>query len=268
MLPKNQEVEFGLTTTPCLKKSKKNKRRVNRTQGDDEKPIAIAITDVQSGAEFSYQIINNETEALDELSKSLQKENFAEAGEYSPTEKQEYIAAHFSVDDLWYRAQVIRIIHEDEEEPLWEIRYVDYGNKEIVKSDRIRPLPREYLDLIAPQGHCGKLWYTKAPKFSSDFGQDSAAYFKELVWGKQLTAQIVYQSKDGVNHLLVRDENRNLINAELLENGLALLQKKKKNEPNDNDYKVMLAAQETARGARLNMWQYGEAPDSEEDEAF
>jgi len=46
---------------PVFEEEQKNKRRVNRTQGDDEKPIAIAITDVQSGAEFSYQIINNET---------------------------------------------------------------------------------------------------------------------------------------------------------------------------------------------------------------
>jgi len=173
----------------------------------------------------------------------------------------EFIAAQFTDDNLWYRAQVLNVI-KDEEVTRWKIRYIDFGNIETLGKDRIRRLPEKYFNVIEPQGHKGKLAYVKAPKLNSEYGPDSVKFLKMLALNKSLTGEVVRQSEDGVNHLIVRGKNGELINHEMLRNGLALVEKQK-NKPND-EYKSMLEVQETAKEERVNLWLKGD-PYNEED---
>jgi len=204
----------------------------------------------------------------------LQNEKFTLQEVYTPA-KFEIVAAQFTVDDQWYRAQILgdNITKGSKEEPShYEVRYVDYGNRELLSKDRIRVLPADYLDFIKPQAHDGHLLWVKAPSLDNEFGRDSAEGFRELVWGKTLYAQEVYKeripSKDQkepqyLYHLTLLDEDKTDINIEMISRGYARVERKK--ERDDPMYKDFLKAQDFARSERINIWQYGDYPDSEEE---
>jgi len=95
------------------------------------------------------------------------------------------------------------------------------------------------------------------------------------VWGKVLYAEAIYTEKTSgktdqeghlLHYLLLTDENKLDINSEIIANGLARVEKRwDSNTDDDVLYKSLLGAQERARADRLNLWQYGDYPDSDED---
>jgi len=54
------------------------------------------------------------------------------------------VAGNFSVDNTWYRAEVLEIINNNDQPTQYKLRYIDYGNTETVTVDRIRALPPEF----------------------------------------------------------------------------------------------------------------------------
>lgn len=57
----------------------------------------------------------------------LQSRGWDDQPEYSPVEAGEWVVAKFSVDNNWYRAEVLRVINNKGPQQ-FELRYVDYGN--------------------------------------------------------------------------------------------------------------------------------------------
>lgn len=52
------------------------------------------------------------------------------------------VAAQFSVDNKWYRAEIISLKPQAKKA---EVRYVDFGNTEILAYSKIRMLAEEFL---------------------------------------------------------------------------------------------------------------------------
>lgn len=52
-------------------------------------------------------------------------------------------AARFSADNLWYRAKVLNVYHDD----TVEVEYVDYGNHECIPFSDLRRIPDMYLEM-------------------------------------------------------------------------------------------------------------------------
>lgn len=52
------------------------------------------------------------------------------------------VAAQFTVDNTWYRAEIINIIPQSKKA---EVQYVDFGNKEIIPFSKIRQLAKEFI---------------------------------------------------------------------------------------------------------------------------
>jgi len=241
------------------------------------------VTDVRSGSHFSYQILNSETNALNELSASLQSEmkHFSKQPPYTP-ERNEIVAARFTADEQWYRAQIIGDNRpkgtKDSEPTQFEVRYIDYGNREWVDKDRVRQLPLLYHDLMKPQAYDAHLLWVQAPVATSEFVRDSAEGFRELVWGKTLYAQEAYKdriaSKDKkesqyLHHLLLVDENNTNVNVEIIARGYARVERFKENEDkrygDEGLYSSFLEAEDEARTERRIIWQYGDCYDSDEE---
>jgi len=230
------------------------------------KKFLVTITEIMTGSNFFFQIADEETKTfMEDLMEDFQNRGWQDKEPYYPQKKGEWVAGQFTVDNTWYRAQVLRIIPgaTEREEKTYELRYLDYGNSEIVTKKNIRQLDDEFQKTPA-QAHKGKVAYIKAPHLDAEFGDDAAIYFKELVWGKTLQANLQYQ-EEGVYHVTLGDEDGQVdIGGALVIEGLASLEPKYKT-PNAKYYTELQKQEETARSARLRIWQYGALPDSDDE---
>jgi len=226
----------------------------------------IAVTDVRTGSEFSFQILTDEdTSALDSLASSLQSEKFSSYPHIVP-KLYDYVVAQFTIDDQWYRAQII-----NEQGKNYEVKYLDYGNREVLPLNRIRELPQEYVDILKPQAKDAKLYYLSAPEVDSEFGMDSKLALRDLLWEKILYAEQVRtdtirlpgNKEAQLYHLIVHADKHDL-NKLLISHGHC---KTEKNilDPQDPYYLALLDHQEEARLQRRGIWQYGDDPEDDYD---
>jgi len=256
---------------------KKEERLERQQQGGSSRPtekLLLTVTEIMTGSTFFFQEASEEKKTMmEDLSADLQSRDWHSKPTYSPTQKKEWVAAKFSVDDNWYRAEVLRIITKGEDKE-YELRYVDYGNTEITSSANIRKLDQDFSsNKFAGQARKGKLAYVRAPGLDDEFGEDAAALFKELAWGKTLIASVLYKDTnegDEVWHVQLGDqENKVSINGKLVIEGLARLENRRSARVVHNDiYKLLEQEEGKAKNSRLCIWQYGAIPDSDEDRAW
>jgi staphylococcal nuclease domain-containing protein 1 len=245
-----------------------------RNAQPQRKTYPIAVTDVRTGNQFSFQILNEEVTSLDELATSLHQEKFASHPPYTP-KQYDIVAAQFSVDEIWYRAQILS--EPKNKDGLYEVRYIDFGNRESLTVDKIRKLPKEYIDLLAPQAKDAKLLYVKAPALESEFGRDSLSALRDLMWEKELTAEQVFTEKAPglkntdwkdpqlIYHLIVTNNEDKLdLNKTMISQGHAKVQSLVSDQ--DPYYTSLEEIQEEASRKRLGIWQYGDYPDSDEEQ--
>jgi len=244
-----------------IKMAERSEKRGSPAQ-EKRKIYPIAVTDVRSGNEFSFQRLNDdETSALESLSASLQNEKFSPI---TPN-LHDIVAAQFTVDDLWYRAQIISDT-KGAKEKLYEVRYLDYGNREVLSVNRIRELPLEYgFGLLKAQAKDAKLYYLKSPALDSEFGLDSMTALRDVLWDKVLYAEQARkdETKDGLlkYHLVVHEE-KNDLNKLLIRKGHCKVEKNL-TDPQDPYYLTLEDLQEEARSQRRGIWQYGDDPEDD-----
>eukprot|EP01123_Difflugia_compressa_P005883 TRINITY_DN179_c0_g1_i4.p1 TRINITY_DN179_c0_g1~~TRINITY_DN179_c0_g1_i4.p1 ORF type:complete len:1062 (-),score=234.95 TRINITY_DN179_c0_g1_i4:108-3206(-) len=239
------------------------------SKGKSKDPFPIIVTDIRSGNTFSYQIQNEETSALNELSISLQNENFARHPHHAP-KKGEIIAAQYTMDDLWYRAEVLSLVSQGKDLAFdYEVKYIDYGNREVLPHSRIRQLDQEFVDLMKPQAYDGKLVGVKTPE--EDDAKDAIEGFKELVSGRTLYALEISTENTApkgtkgtqlTHNVVLTDKDKDL-GLELIANGYTRVDKRLKQD--DPLYALYHEAEEYARRERFGIWQYGYNPDSDEE---
>jgi len=230
-----------------------------RTNASEAAKLSVMVTEIVDGGNFWYQVVGEETRALDSLMSTLGEQNLDSAPTHTPTKKGELIAGKFTVDNNWYRAEVQKINGDK-----IQVLYVDYGNVETVSAERLRALGADFsLSVLPRQAHQGRLAFIRAPSISADYGVDAAALLKELVWDKQLVATVQFK-EESVNYLSLGDpETKIPINAALVMSGLARVQKSRTRSA---FYERLKEEEEKARKARMNIWQYGDLPESDEDE--
>ena len=98
--------------------------------------------------------------------------------------------AKFAADGQWYRAVVEKVNVADPTTPVYDVGFIDFGNKDRVKGASLRPCPP---DLAAPaaQAQPASLAFVKAPALDADYGVEAAQLLSQLVGGGQrLTAYI------------------------------------------------------------------------------
>lgn len=224
--------------------------------------INITVTEILDGGNFWYQIVGEQTEALESLMGSFAEQDFGDAP-YGEAKKGELVAAKFSVDDNWYRAEILKVKPgKDGEEKEFTVIFVDYGNVEIIGAGALRPITDDFsLKVLPKQAHHGRLAMIRAPALDQEYGEDAAALLKELVWDKPLVATV--QFKDGdVSYLSLGDpETKVPINAALVMAGLARVQRSRSRTA---FYDRLKEEEEKARKNHLNLWQYGDNYDSDD----
>jgi len=275
--------------------SRNNARASERAelQANASSDRCIVVTEILSGSYFYYQVATEKSKGeIEDLMKEFGAVNFSEKPLYTPVmpgptpqgtapAPLPRVAGNYTVDNTWYRAEVLEISNAIGDQPaLYKLRYIDYGNTEVVTADRIRALPQEFQKTPA-QAKKAKLAYITAPDIDSEFGPESAEFFKSLCWGKDLLANVQFTTlvrekgskfETELHHITLGDEETKIfINAAMVMHGLAAVDSKKKLPLRGVKWPmwtILKDEEEIAKKDRLNIWQYGEYGSDDDEKQF
>ena len=163
----------------------------------------------------------------------------------------------------WYRAKILGRTKADDGTPLVRVQFIDYGNADVVVLDQLRPIDAA-LERIEPLATENRLACVKCPGLDHDFGNDAGAFFRELVWGKPLVTKVEYREGKTQFVTLFEENASASANQAMLREGLARVNAKHK----DKKGKLIAQLQEdeaVGKKERLNMWQWGDAVDDEDE---
>jgi len=214
-----------------------------------------------NGNSFFCHVLGKEADPLRAMrARQFERSDFSAPSAGGRYRANQYCSAEWQGD--MYRARVIRHIPADNK---YEVQFVDYGNTDVVASDKMQPWSGD--TTTPPLAYECKLAYIKSPTLedSDNYGFEAGSFLASLIMKKQLTAQIVAKAGDTF-HLMLFDGDTN-INAEAVRSGYNSLTKDGKLTANPTkELKELRAGVEHAKRSRLNMWQYGDGEDDDEDE--
>jgi len=107
----------------------------------------------------------------------------------------------------------------------YRVFYIDYGNTEVVPFSYLAPIEDAFLKLPHQAKEC-VLACIRVPQAQEEFGKEAALFFKDHVWGKSLCANVEYRDYDRSFVSLGDPANHVLLNASLVRNGLARVEKR------------------------------------------
>ncbi|CAN4086531.1 unnamed protein product [Withania somnifera] len=246
--------------------------------------VKVTVTEVLGGGKFYVQLVSDQKVAS--IQKQLASLNLQEApviGAFNP-KKGDIVLAQFSADNSWNRAMIVNAPRGavESSKDKFEVFYNDYGNQEIVSYSQLRPLEASVSSSPGLAQLCS-LAHVKVPGLEDDYGQEAAYRLSELLLSGPKEFRAVIEEKDtsggkvkgqgtGTIFLvtLVDPESDVNLNATLLKEGLARMEKRKRWEPKDKQQVLdeLEKYQTEAREKRLAMWEYGDIESDDEDSAI
>ncbi|KAH9328340.1 hypothetical protein KI387_000448 [Taxus chinensis] len=244
--------------------------------------LKVHVTDVLDGGKFYVQVAgDSRVSSIQQQLSTLALQEKPPVVGFNPN-KGDIVLAQFSADGSWNRAMVVNAprgggIASPKDQ--FEVFYIDYGNQEIVPYGKMRPLDASVSSAPGLAKLCS-LAYIKVPGLEEDFGHEAGEYFSEctLKTSKELVAMVEERDTSGgkvkgkgtgpvLVVTLVDAEAGSSINAAMLQEGLARLERKKRWDTKERQLALdnLEEHQEKAKQARLNMWQYGDVDSDEED---
>ena len=188
--------------------------------------FALMVTEVISPGEIYIQVANPELASLLDVLGTDLNNKFTPGIPpslviKSPPPKGSLCCAKFS-DGSWYRAEVLSVSGTS-----CEVRFIDFGNKDMVDLKCLAVLPEEFLSAPCFAICCG-LAGVKSPAATKEaWPQESAARLAQLVADKLLSAEVVnVDQPNNVPLLRLRDSADADLSHDLLEKGLALTTEK------------------------------------------
>ncbi|OIT04627.1 PREDICTED: ribonuclease TUDOR 1-like [Nicotiana attenuata] len=246
--------------------------------------VKVTVTEVLGGGKFYVQLVSDQKVAA--IQKQLASLNLQEApviGAFNP-KKGDIVLAQFSADNSWNRAMIVNAPRGavESSKDKFEVFYIDYGNQEVVSYSQLRPLEASVSSSPGLAQLCS-LAHVKVPGLEDDYGQEAAYRLSELLLSGPKEFRAAIEEKDasggkvkgqgtGTVFLvtLVDPETDVSINATLLKEGLARMEKRRRWEPKDKQQALdeLEKYQTEARQKRLAMWEYGDVESDDEDSAI
>ncbi|OEL27644.1 hypothetical protein BAE44_0011335 [Dichanthelium oligosanthes] len=165
----------------------------------------------------------------------------SDAVPFNPT-KGDLVLAQFTLDNSWNRAMIVDE-HQGPMEREFQVFYIDYGNREIITYTRLRPAPASLsTSLIPPLAKLSRLAFITVPDLMNDLGEQAARYLSMVLLDneKEFKAIVEERGSVGAKHegqgtgevltvTLFDEDAESSINAEMLENGLAQIERTRLN---------------------------------------
>ncbi|XP_053215048.1 uncharacterized protein LOC128398243 isoform X2 [Panonychus citri] len=217
--PANFIQEPNKIITPRIKISLNNEvNHIRETKLEFNTITEVVFSFCYNPSDFFVQraVDTPEAEAITEkLFEICQKANeWPDANKLKPGN---YCAARFDHDGYWYRAKVLGFKNN-----MVEVKFIDYGNRDIVNFEALRPLPPEMVAIPALAVNCA-LKFVK-PLFESGWNREASKFFEDQIADE---AEIpynnckVYNEFDGVHQVELISENGEKLNDLLVQKGLA-----------------------------------------------
>ncbi|KAL8056371.1 hypothetical protein ABFX02_04G115800 [Erythranthe guttata] len=252
---------------------------VERRQKKEE--LKVVVTEVLEGGKFYVQsVADQKVSAIQKQLSSLSLQDTPLIGAFNP-KKGDIVLAQFSADKSWNRAMIVNtprgVVESGNDK--FEVFYIDYGNQEFVPFSELRPLEASVSSAPGLAQLCS-LAHIKVPGLEDDYGQEAAFRLSELLLSSAKEFKAVIEEKDtsagkvkgqgtGTVFLvtLIDTEAETSINAILIQEGLARLEKRRRWEPKDKQQALdeLTEVEEAAKKARLGMWEYGDIASDDED---
>ncbi|KAJ4847923.1 Translin-1 [Turnera subulata] len=243
--------------------------------------LKVLVTEVLDGGRFYVQTVgDHKVAAIQQQLASLSLQEAPVIGAFNP-KKGDIVLAQFSADNSWNRAMVVNAPRGAVESPKdkFEVFYIDYGNQEEVPYSHLRPIDASVSSAPGLAQLC-TLAYIKVPGLEEDYGPEAAEFLSAntLNSSKEFRAQIEERDSSGgkvkgqgtgpiLFVTLVAVDSDTSINAAMVQEGLARMEKRKKWDSKDRKSALdnLEPFQEQAKTARRGIWMYGDIESDEED---
>ncbi|KAG8138591.1 hypothetical protein E2320_004460 [Naja naja] len=221
----------------------------------------VFVTEVTDDLHFYVQDVETGTQ-LEKLMESMRGEIAAcppVEGAYTPR-RGDFCIAKF-VDGEWYRARVEKV------ESLAKVHvfYIDYGNKETLPSTRLAALPQAFGSRVLPaQATEYKFAFIQVPQ-DEEARADAVDSAVRDIQNTQCLLNVEYVGPSCTHVTLQFADSKADVGLGLVKTGLVMVEPRKEKQ----FQKVIteyLNAQESAKGARLNLWRYGDFRADDADE--
>ncbi|XP_043508777.1 tudor and KH domain-containing protein homolog [Frieseomelitta varia] len=141
--------------------------------------MEVYVSAMENPSQFWVQIVGPGTTALDKLVSEMNtyydnEENY-EMHRLKNITIGQMVAARFSFNKQWYRAEIISTPENDQ----CEIFFVDYGDREVVNLDSVLELRTDFLRLRLQAVECS-MANIKPPK--NEWTSDECDFFADLTW--------------------------------------------------------------------------------------
>jgi len=229
--------------------------------------LNMRLTEIVDGSTFFSVFNEDDTKGLVESSmKEFSDSTPAANAEWTP-EKGSVCAGLYS-DGSWYRVRVdTGNVHKG-----WKCFFVDYGNSETLMTESLRPLTKKLAGMPGLAKLC-TLSALKAPGKNSEYYEGSMEALYDLTYDKDVAARIDFQDfRQGQLHVTVTDtELKNeddepiTVNSQLLRDGWTRVVDRPERTLKPL-VKGLYQIQETAKRNHVNIWQYGDVSDEEEED--
>lgn len=240
--------------------------------------LNVTVTEVANGNEIYLQVTDEpRVQWIEEQLRGLSLD--AAAAAPGPIVPGALVVGKYSLDNNWYRAYVEKI---HPAEPRFEVFFIDYGNRERLPTDRVKPAEAA-LAAVPAQAKVAQLAYLRVPGLDQEFGEEAASTLAALVGGgKRLRASVIGREKGvpGARHpgkaggkllVVLKEEGAaRSINAEMLAAGMARLPSLRKlRDPAAREAVTKLGEhQEEARRAHRGIFEFGDPGDSDEEQEY
>ncbi|EFJ43941.1 hypothetical protein VOLCADRAFT_95870 [Volvox carteri f. nagariensis] len=253
-----------------------------RTGGRAQEVLSVTVTEVVDATEFFVQVAGEPRVAW--LAEQLSAASLNDSPPIPPELKTGQLClAQFSLDQCWYRGYVERV---NRSEPMYDVFFIDYGNRERVASSKASGLRMvrtidAAMSAVPPQAIPCCLAYIKVPEQGSDWAADARACLSSLLGGgRPFLAHVVSreradskakhpkQRNGKITAVLVEPETNTNMAVEMLLAGMARLPKlrKVKDAAAREAIQAMQEYEDEARQAHRGMFMYGDPGDSDDEE--
>lgn len=214
----------------------------------------VKISEVVDGNWFYLQM-TDDAATLDKIMKELNAEDHPLIPNLNPQKGKLYCAK--MPDNTWYR---VRIEKFDKNSAC--VVCVDFGTGNTVNKNDLRPLSAKLASAPIQAKEC-HLAFLEIPSVGSDYGEEAAELFYNLVWGKNLLASLEY--KEGEKHFVALLDGDDLINAKMAEAGFGVvpLNVRPRDQKKQNFVNTLKKYEEEAHRNRRGRWELGDFRDDD-----